>query len=99
MLYALISQDIENSIEARLRARPTHIERLQQFKQQGRLIIAGSHPTIDNSDPGSAGFTESLIVAEFDSFDEAQVWADDDPYVHAGVYQSVVVKPFNCVLP
>jgi len=99
MLYAFISQDVENSLEARLKARPAHVERLQDLKQQGRLIIAGPHPAIDNIDPGSAGFTGSLVVAEFKSLQAAQIWADDDPYVHAGVYQSIIVKPFNCVLP
>ena len=99
MLYAFISQDVENSLEARVKARPAHVERLQFLKQQGRLIIAGPHPAIDNTDPGPAGFTGSLVVAEFDNLETAQVWADDDPYVHAGVYQSIIVKPFNCVLP
>lgn len=99
MLYAFISQDVENSLEARLTARPAHVERLQDLKQQGRLIIAGPHPAIDNIDPGSAGFTGSLVVAEFENLEAAQSWADDDPYVHAGVYQSIIVKPFNCVLP
>ncbi len=99
MLYAFISQDVENSLAARLEARPSHVERLQHLKQQGRLIIAGPHPAIDNTDPGTAGFTGSLVVAEFDSLDEAQQWANDDPYMHAGVYQSIMVKPFNMVLP
>ena len=99
MLYAFISQDVENSRTARLEARPAHVERLQLLKQQGRLIIAGPHPAIDNTDPGTAGFTGSLVVAEFDSLDEAQQWANDDPYMHAGVYQSITVKPFNMVLP
>ena len=99
MLYAFISQDIENSLEARLKARPAHVERLQDLKQQGRLIIAGPHLAIDNVDPGPAGFTGSLVVAEFENLEAAQTWADDDPYVHAGVYQSIIVKPFNCVLP
>ena len=99
MLYAFISQDVENSLAARLEARPAHVERLQLLKQQGRLIIAGPHPAIDNSDPGPAGFTGSLIVAEFENLSEAQTWADADPYVAAGVYQSIIVKPFNKVLP
>jgi len=99
MLYAFISQDVENSLEARVKARPAHIERLQSLKQQGRLIIAGPHPAIDNIDPGPAGFTGSLVVAEFDNLEAAQAWADDDPYVQTGVYQSVIVKPFNRVLP
>lgn len=99
MLYAFISQDVENSLAARIEARPAHVERLLQLKQQGRLIIAGPHPAIDNSDPGPAGFTGSLVIAEFESLVEAQIWADDDPYVTAGVYQSIIIKPFNKVLP
>jgi uncharacterized protein YciI len=99
MLYAFICQDKENSLEKRLAARPAHVERLQNLRQQGRLILAGPHPAIDNSEPGPAGFTGSLIVAEFESLTDAQDWADDDPYSKAGVYQSVEVKPFNKVLP
>ncbi len=99
MLYAFICQDKENSLEKRLAVRPAHVARLQHLKQQGRLILAGPHPAIDNSDPGPAGFSGSLIVAEFESLADAQNWADDDPYIEAGVYQSVVVKPFNKVLP
>jgi len=99
MLYAFICQDKESTLEKRLSARPAHVERLQNLKQQGRLILAGPHPAIDNSDPGPAGFTGSLIVAEFESLTDAQNWADNDPYIEAGVYQSVVVKPFNKVLP
>ena len=99
MLYAFISQDVENSLAARLEVRPAHVERLQLLKQQGRLIIAGPHPAIDNSDPGPAGFSGSLIVAEFENLSKAQSWADADPYVAAGVYQSIIVKPFNKVLP
>jgi len=99
MLYAIISQDIENSLEKRLSVRPAHVERLQELKEQGRLILAGPHPAIDNNDPGPAGFTGSLIVAEFDSLEAAQTWADEDPYIKAGVYDSVIVKPFKKVLP
>ena len=99
MLYALISQDVENSLEKRLSVRPAHVERLQTLKEQGRLILAGPHPAIDNDEPGPAGFTGSLIVAEFDSLAAAQAWADDDPYIKAGVYDSVIVKPFKKVLP
>ena len=99
MLYAFISQDIENSLEARLASRPAHVERLLKLKEQGRLIIAGPHPAIDNAEPGSAGFTGSLVVAEFESLEQAKSWANDDPYVHAGVYHSIKVKPFNKVLP
>jgi len=99
MLYAIISQDVENSLEKRLSVRPAHVERLQKLKEKGRLILAGPHPAIDNNDPGPAGFTGSLIVAEFESLQEAQAWADNDPYIKAGVYDSVIVKPFKKVLP
>ncbi len=99
MLYAVISQDVAHSTEKRMSARPAHVERLNALKDEGRLILAGPHPAIDSPDPGSAGFTGSLIVAEFDSLAAAQAWADTDPYIVAGVYESVVVKPFNKVLP
>ena len=99
MLYAIISQDVANSLEKRLAARPAHLERLQHLKQQGRLILAGPHPAIDNEDPGEAGFTGSLVVAEFNSLVDAQTWADADPYMTAGVYKTVNVKPFKKVLP
>ena len=99
MLYAVISQDVENSLEKRLAARPAHLERLQLLKQQGRLILAGPHPSIDSEDPGEAGFSGSLVVAEFDSLNDAQSWADADPYIEAGVYEQVTVKPFKKVLP
>jgi uncharacterized protein YciI len=99
MLYAVISQDVENSLEKRLSVRSAHVERLQQLKNEGRLILAGPHPAIDNEDPGTNGFTGSLIVAEFDSLESAQQWADEDPYINAGVYQQVTVKPFKKVLP
>lgn len=99
MLYAIISQDVENSLDKRLSVRPAHIERLQELKEQGHLILAGPHPAIDNNDPGPAGFTGSLIVAEFESLETAQAWADNDPYITAGVYDSVIVKPFKKVLP
>lgn len=99
MLYAVISVDVENSLEKRLSARPKHVERLQQLKEEGRLILAGPHPAIDNEDPGTNGFTGSLIVAEFDSLEAAQQWADADPYINAGVYKQVTVKPFKKVLP
>jgi len=99
MWYAIISQDVENSLEKRLSARPAHIERLQALKAEGRLLIAGPHPAVDSEDPGSAGFTGSLVVAEFDSLTSAQNWADADPYIEAGVYQQVTVKPFKKVLP
>lgn len=99
MYYAIISQDIENSLEKRKGARPAHIERLEALKAEGRLLIAGPHPAIDTADPGEAGFTGSLVVAEFESLDEAKSWADNDPYVEAGVYANVTVKPFKKVLP
>ncbi len=79
--------------------RPKHIERLNQLKSEGRLVIAGPHPAIDNNDPGEAGFTGSLVIAEFDSLEDAQSWADDDPYMESGAYESVIVKPFKKVLP
>ncbi len=99
MWYAIISQDVENSLEKRLSARPAHLERLQTLKAEGRLLIAGPHPAIDSEDPGSAGFTGSLVIAEFESLNAAQDWADNDPYIAAGVYQQVTVKPFKKVLP
>ena len=99
MYYAIISQDIEDSLEKRLAARPAHIERLKQLNQEGRLLIAGPHPAIDSEDPGEAGFSGSLVVAEFNSLADAQTWADADPYVAAGVYAQVTVKPYKKVLP
>jgi uncharacterized protein YciI len=99
MWYAIISQDVENSLEKRLSVRPAHLERLQTLKDEGRLLIAGPHPAIDSEDPGAEGFTGSLVVAEFDSLAKAQAWADEDPYIAAGVYQQVTVKPFKKVLP
>ncbi|MDH0136008.1 YciI family protein [Pseudomonas asiatica] len=99
MLYAIIASDVANSLEKRLAARPAHIERLQQLKAEGRVVLAGPHPAIDSNDPGEAGFSGSLIVAEFDSLAAAQAWADADPYIAAGVYEKVVVKPFKQVLP
>lgn len=99
MFYAIISQDVANSLEKRKNARPAHIERLTELQNKGKLLLAGPHPAIDSDDPGDAGFTGSLIIAEFDSLDDAQNWADADPYIKAGVYQSVTVKPFKKVLP
>ena len=99
MLYAIISQDVENSLDKRLSVRPAHVERLQELKEQGHLVLAGPHPAIDNNEPGPAGFTGSLIVAEFESLETAQAWANNDPYIKAGVYDSVIVKPFKKVLP
>ena len=99
MLYAIISKDVEDSFKKRIDARPDHVARLTQLKDEGRLILAGPHPAIDSIDPGDAGFTGSLIVAEFENLKEARSWAEADPYVAAGVYSSVVVKNFNKVLP
>jgi uncharacterized protein YciI len=99
MLYAIISEDIDGSLEKRKGARPAHLERIQGLVDEGRVITAGPHPAIDTEDPGEAGFTGSLVVAEFGSLEEAQAWADADPYVAAGVYARVTVKPFKKVLP
>ena len=99
MLYAIISQDVENSLGKRKETRPAHLERLNALLDEGRLILAGPHPAIDCEDPGEAGFSGSLIVAEFESIEDAQAWADDDPYKHAGIYSSVTVKPFKKVMP
>ena len=99
MWYAVISEDHEESLEYRLAARPDHVARLKVLADAGRLLIAGPHPAVDSSDPGPAGFTGSLVVVEFDSLENAQAWADEDPYMVAGVYRKVTVKPFNLVLP
>ena len=99
MLYAIVATDVANSLEARMATRPAHLERLQQLKAEGRIVLAGPNPAIDSNDPGAAGFSGSLIVAEFESLNAAQAWADADPYVAAGVYASVSVKPFKQVLP
>ena len=99
MLYAIIAEDVPDSLETRLATRPAHLERLNTLLDQGRLILAGPHPAIDTNDPGDAGFSGSLIVAEFNSLEDAEAWAADDPYQHAGVYAQVTVKPFKKVLP
>lgn len=99
MWYMISAQDVNNSLEKRLAVRPAHLARLQELADEGRLLIAGPHPAIDSENPGDAGFTGSLVVAEFDSLAAAQAWANADPYFAAGVYQSVVVKPFKRVLP
>lgn len=99
MLYAIISQDRTDSLAARLEARPAHLARLQALQADGRLVLAGPHPAIDSEDPGAAGFTGSLVVAEFDSLALARAWADADPYLAAGVYAQVAVKPFKKVFP
>ena len=99
MFYAIIAEDVADSLEKRLATRPAHLERLNALRDQGRLILAGPHPVIDTEDPGEAGFSGSLIVAEFNSLEDAEAWAADDPYQHAGVYAAVTVKPFKKVLP
>ena len=99
MLYAIIASDIENTLGKRLEARPAHLARLEALKDEGRLILAGPHPAIDSNDPGEAGFTGSLVIAEFSTLQDAQNWADSDPYISAGVYDKVIVKPFKKVLP
>ena len=99
MYYAIISEDVENSLEKRLSVRADHIARLQTLQDEGRLLVAGPHPNIDGEDPGPAGFSGSLIVAEFGSLEDAQSWADADPYIAAGVYEKVIVKPFKKVFP
>lgn len=99
MWYAIISQDIDDSRTGRSTSRADHVARLESMADEGRLLIAGPHPAIDAEDPGEAGFTGSLVVLDFPSLEEAQAWADADPYVAAGVYEKVVVKPFKLVLP
>jgi len=99
MLYIIVAEDVENSLEKRMQARPAHLERLQELNANGKLIIAGPMPAIDSEDPGAAGFSGSMIVAEFASLEAAQSWADADPYIEAGVYASVMVKPYKKVLP
>ena len=99
MFYAIISEDVENSLDKRKSARPAHVERLQDLQNKGKLLLAGPNPAIDSEDPGDAGFTGSLIIAEFESLKDAQSWADADPYIEAGVYKRVSVKPFKKVLP
>lgn len=99
MLYAIISEDVANSLDLRKGARPDHLARLQALKDAGRLVLAGPNPLIDSENPGDAGFSGSLVVAEFPSLQDAETWAAADPYVAAGVYQKVTVKPFKKVLP
>ena len=99
MFYCIIGEDYPDSLQQRMAVRPAHVARLQQLKAEGRLLLAGPNPAIDSADPGDAGFSGSLIVAEFDSLEEAESWASEDPYVQHNVYQSVRVKPFNKVLP
>jgi uncharacterized protein YciI len=99
MWYAILAEDHPNSLENRLSVRPAHLQRLQDLQAEGRLLVAGPHPLVDSEDPGAAGFSGSLVIAEFDSLDSAQQWADADPYIAAGVYAKVVIKPFKKVLP
>ena len=99
MFYAIIANDVDGSLEKRLAARPAHLERLNALLDEGRLLLAGPHPAIDTEEPGEAGFSGSLIVAEFKSLEDAEAWAADDPYQQAGVYASVTIKPFKKVLP
>ena len=99
MWYAIMSEDVDDSLEKRAGARPDHIARLQELAKSGRILIAGPHPAVDALEPGAAGFTGSLVIAEFDSLEDAETWANDDPYVAAGVYHKVTVKPFKKVLP
>jgi uncharacterized protein YciI len=99
MYYSIVAIDTDNSLDKRLAARPAHLERLQQLQNEGRLLTAGPNPAIDNEDPGPNGFTGSIIIAEFDSLEDAQNWADTDPYIEAGVYAAVSVKPYKKVFP
>ncbi|MBY5267977.1 YciI family protein [Spiribacter salinus] len=99
MYYAIISEDVEDSLGRRTEVRPAHLARLETLRDEGRLLLAGPHPAIDAEDPGPAGFSGSLVIAEFESLEAARTWADADPYVSAGVYASVKVKPFRRVLP
>ncbi len=99
MWYAIISEDVKDSLSKRVAARPAHVARLEQLKREGRLLLAGPHPAVDAEDPGSAGYTGSLLVVEFASLGDAQSWADADPYVAGGVYAKVTVKPFRKTLP
>lgn len=99
MWYAIITEDVPNSLEKRLAARPEHLSRLKNLQNQGKLLLAGPFPVIDSSDPGTAGFSGSLIIAEFDDLNAATAWANDDPFVLAGVYDNVMVKPFRKTLP
>lgn len=99
MWYAIITRDVENSLEGRKSNRAAHLERLQTLADQGRLLVAGPHPAVDAEDPGEAGFTGSLIVADFESLEAAQAWAENDPYTIGGVTESIKVKPFKKVLP
>lgn len=99
MIYAIIAEDVPDSLTKRLTARPAHIARLQELQEEGRLILAGPFPAVDAIDPGTAGFTGSLILAEFATLEDAESWAQTDPYITAGVYAQTIVKPFKKVFP
>ena len=99
MLYSIVGIDAENSLDARRDARPQHLARLNALREAGRLVIAGPNPAIDSEDPGDAGFSGSIIIAEFESLEAAKAWAAEDPYLESGAYESVTVKPFKRVLP
>jgi len=99
MLYAIVCEDAPGTLEKRKTARPAHVERLSRLQDEGRLVLAGPFPAIDGNDPGPAGFTGSLIVAEFESLEDARKWAEADPYRAAGVYAAVSIKPFRQVFP
>ena len=99
MYYTIYATDTDNSLSARLEARPANVERLKALVEEGRLLVAGPSPAVDSEDPGAAGFTGSVIIASFDTLEDARAWAADDPYVQAGVYANVEVKPFKKVLP
>lgn len=99
MWYVLFSQDVENSLERRMSVREKHLARLKDLQNEGRLLVAGPMPAIDDENPGEAGFTGSTVIADFASLEDAQAWADADPYIDAGVYEKVIVKPFKKVLP
>lgn len=99
MWYAIMSEDVDNSLLLRAEARAAHLARLQDLVSEGRVLVAGPHPVVDSRDPGAAGFSGSLVVVEFPSLEEARTWAESDPYVAAGVYKNVSVKPFKPVLP
>lgn len=99
MWYAIISEDVDNSLPLRAKARTAHLARLQELVSEGRVLVAGPHPAVDSREPGAAGFSGSLVVVEFPSLKDAEAWADGDPYVAAGVYKNVSVKPFKPILP
>jgi uncharacterized protein YciI len=99
MYYAILCEDVADSLPLRKEARPAHLARLQQLVEEGRLLVAGPHPALDTEDPGEAGFTGSLVIAEFESLEAATAWADADPYVDAGVFKRVIVKPYKVALP